>query len=98
MRILIIEDQEKLAKSLKKGLEQEGYAADYLLDGESGQRRIEVKQNGYDAVILDLMLPKKDGVEVCKSWRSRGGKKRHGSQDKSATSTTFERRRGICCQ
>jgi len=69
MRILIIEDQEKLAKSLKKGLEQQGYAADYLLDGESGQRRIEVKQHDYDAVILDLMLPKKDGIEVCKSWR-----------------------------
>lgn len=70
MRILIVEDQEKLAKSLKKGLEQDGYAADYLLDGESGQRRIEVKQHDYDAVILDLMLPKKDGIEVCKSWRS----------------------------
>lgn len=70
MRILIIEDQEKLAKSLKKGLEQEGYAADYLLDGEAGQRRIEVKQNDYDAVILDLMLPKKHGIEVCKNWRS----------------------------
>jgi DNA-binding response OmpR family regulator len=70
MRILIIEDQEKLAKSLKKGLEQEGYAADYLLDGESGQRRIETKQQDYDAVILDLMLPKKDGIEVCQSWRS----------------------------
>jgi DNA-binding response OmpR family regulator len=69
MRILIVEDQEKLAKSLKKGLEQEGYAADYVLDGESGQRRIEVKQHDYDAVILDLMLPKKDGIEVCKNWR-----------------------------
>jgi DNA-binding response OmpR family regulator len=70
MRVLIIEDQEKLAKSLKKGLEQEGYAADYVLDGEAGQRRIEIKKNDYDVVILDLMLPKKDGIEVCKSWRS----------------------------
>src|SRR5205823_412868 len=69
MRILIVEDQEKLAKALKKGLEQEGYSADYLLDGESGQRRIESKQKDYDAVILDLMLPKKDGLEVCKAWR-----------------------------
>ena len=70
MRILIIEDQEKLAKSLKKGLEQKGYVADYLLDGESGQRRIEMKQQDYDAVILDLMLPKRNGIEVCKNWRS----------------------------
>ena len=69
MRILIIEDQEKLAKSLKKGLEQEGYAADYLLDGEVGERRIASKQQDYDAVILDLMLPKKNGLDVCKSWR-----------------------------
>ncbi len=70
MRILIVEDQEKLAKSLKKGLEQEGYAADYVLDGEAGERRIVSKKDDYDAVILDLMLPKKDGIEVCKSWRS----------------------------
>ena len=72
MRILIIEDQEKLAKSLKKGLEQEGYSADFLQDGESGQRRIENKSKDYDAVILDLMLPKKDGLEVCKAWRDQG--------------------------
>ena len=70
MRILVIEDNEKLAKSLKKGLEQEGYAADYVLDGEAGERRISLKQYVYDAVILDLMLPKKNGIDVCKSWRS----------------------------
>src|SRR5579872_5951756 len=71
MRILIIEDQEKLAQALKKGLEQEGYSADYLTDGESGQRRIEGKPQGYDAVILDVMLPKKNGLEVCKAWRDK---------------------------
>ncbi|MDE2312219.1 MAG: response regulator transcription factor [Patescibacteria group bacterium] len=69
MRILIIEDQEKLAKALKKGLEQEGYSADYVLDGETGQRRIESKPADYDAVILDIMLPKKNGLEVCRDWR-----------------------------
>ena len=72
MRILIIEDQEKLAKSLKKSLEQQGYAADYLLDGESGQRRIEIKEFDYDAVILDIMLPLRDGNQVCKNWRAAG--------------------------
>jgi len=69
MKILVIEDNEKLAKSLKKGLEQEGHAADYLTDGEAGQRRLEVSAEDYDLVILDLMLPKRDGIAVCKNWR-----------------------------
>jgi DNA-binding response OmpR family regulator len=70
MRILIIEDEEKLAKSLKKSLEKESYAVDYVTDGEAGQRRIEMYHNDYDMVILDLMLPKKTGFEVCKNVRS----------------------------
>ena len=69
MKILVVEDNEKLAKSLKKGLEQEGYAADYITDGEAGQRRLEVGVKDYDLVILDRMLPKRDGVSVCKNWR-----------------------------
>lgn len=69
MRILIVEDEVKLAQSLKKGLEREGYAVDYILDGESGQRRIEINHKDYDAIVLDLMLPKKDGFEICKSVR-----------------------------
>lgn len=72
MRILIIEDEEKLAMSLKKGLEQEGYAADCLYDGEAGRRHIEIHGGDYDLVILDIMLPKVDGVEVCKSVRDYG--------------------------
>ena len=70
MKILIIEDNEKLAKSIKKGLEQEGYAVDCLSDGESGQSRIEANSKDYDLVILDLMLPKRDGLTVCKNWRN----------------------------
>jgi DNA-binding response OmpR family regulator len=69
MRVLIIEDNEKLAKSLKKGLELEGFAADYLLDGEAGLRRIEAAKSTYDAVILDRMLPGMDGLEVCRQLR-----------------------------
>jgi len=69
MKILIIEDEEKLAKALKEGLEQEGFVADYVLDGEKGQRRIEMYHSNYDLVILDLMLPKKDGITVLKSIR-----------------------------
>ncbi len=69
MKILIIEDNEKLALGIKCGLEQEGYVADYLLDGESGERRIEFGMHDYDLVILDIMLPKKDGISVCRDWR-----------------------------
>ncbi len=71
MKILIIEDNEKLAAGIKKGLEQEGYVADYLMDGESGFRRIEFGSHDYDVVILDIMLPGKDGVSVCKGWRAK---------------------------
>jgi len=71
MKILVVEDNEKLARSIKKGLELEGYAADYLTDGEAGQRRLEANRNDYDLVILDLMLPKRDGLAVCKNWRDK---------------------------
>ena len=70
MRILIVEDEEKLANSLKKGLEKEGYAVDFVLDGESGQRRIETSYKDYDLVVLDLMLPQKNGFEVCREIRA----------------------------
>ena len=70
MRILIVEDEEKLATDLKKSLEKEGFAVDYVLDGEAGQRRIETSHKDYDLVVLDLMLPKKNGFEVCKEVRT----------------------------
>lgn len=69
MRVLIIEDQENIAKLLKNGLEKEGYAADYLTDGETGQRRIEMHYRDYDVIIMDLMLPKRSGFEVCQNIR-----------------------------
>lgn len=70
MRILIVEDEEKLAESVKTYLEKEGYAADIVLDGDTAERRIRVSRKDYDLVILDLMLPKKDGYEVCKAIRA----------------------------
>ncbi|MEK9158313.1 MAG: two-component system response regulator RppA [Patescibacteria group bacterium] len=70
MRILIVEDEEKLAQALKKGLEKEGYAVDYLTDGLAGERRIILSHKDYDLVILDLMLPSKNGFEICESVRS----------------------------
>jgi DNA-binding response OmpR family regulator len=71
MKILIIEDNEKLAQMLKKGFESKGYAADYILDGEAGQSRIELCYDDYDIVILDLMMPKKNGLEVCQYIREK---------------------------
>ncbi|MBI4101383.1 MAG: response regulator transcription factor [Candidatus Nealsonbacteria bacterium] len=70
MKVLIVEDQESLAQLLKKGFEKEGYTADYVLDGEAGQKRIELHHSDYDAVVLDLMMPKNNGDEVCKNIRS----------------------------
>ncbi len=89
MRILIVEDEEILAQSLKKGLEKEGYAVDYVTDGETAQRRIELYHNEYDLIVLDLMLPKKDGMAICRDIREQGIKKpilvltaRHETSDK----------------
>lgn len=70
MRILIVEDEEKLAESVKTYLEKEGYAADIVLDGDTAERRIRVSRKDYDLVVLDLMLPKKSGYEVCKAIRA----------------------------
>jgi len=71
MKILIIEDEKKLAQGLKKLLEQEGYAADYLLDGEAGRNRIGVHHVNYDLVILDVMLPQKSGFEILRYMRQK---------------------------
>lgn len=71
MRILIIEDQENLARLVKRGLEAEGFAADYVLDGEAGLNRILTHRGDYDLVILDWMLPKKNGDEICREVRAK---------------------------
>lgn len=71
MKILIVEDQENLAKLIKEGLEAEGFAADYVLDGEAGEKRIEFYKDDYDLVIMDVMMPKKNGLEVCRSIRAK---------------------------
>jgi two-component system copper resistance phosphate regulon response regulator CusR len=69
MRILIIEDEQKVAAFLRKGLEQEGYAVDVANDGEEGVYQAEAFD--YDALILDLMLPKMSGLEILKKVRAR---------------------------
>lgn len=72
MRILIIEDQESLARMLKKGLEAEGFAVDYVTDGEAGKKRIDLHHDDYNLVILDLMLPQKSGTQICEETRKQG--------------------------
>jgi DNA-binding response OmpR family regulator len=69
MRVLIIEDEEKVAEFIRKGLQQEGYAVDVVRDGEEGAYQGENFE--YDAVILDLMLPKLPGLEVLRKIRAR---------------------------
>jgi len=67
MTILLVEDERKISRFIKRGLELEHYTVDVAFDGEEALKLIEV--NGYDLIILDLMLPKKDGIEVCKDIR-----------------------------
>lgn len=67
MRILVIEDEKKIADFIKRGLQEEGYAVDVAGDGEAGYMMIH--DNEYDVVVLDLLLPKMDGIALCKKIR-----------------------------
>lgn len=67
MRLLLIEDQKKLVLYLKKGLENKSFAVDFACDGEKGLEL--ARHEEYDLIILDLMLPKMDGLQVCKILR-----------------------------
>lgn len=69
MRILVVEDEKKVASFIKKGLEEEHYAVDIAHDGETGLYLSEI--NEYDLIVLDLMIPKIDGLEVLKRIRGR---------------------------
>lgn len=70
MRILVVEDEKKVAGFIKKGFEEESYAVDIAYDGVEGEYL--ATTNDYDAIVLDIMLPKKNGVDVVKDLRSRG--------------------------
>ena len=70
MRLLLVEDEKKLAAFVKRGIEQEcGYIVDLACDGEEGLHYAQTYE--YDAIILDLMLPRKDGLEVLEGLRAR---------------------------
>ncbi len=68
MTILIIEDEKKLVDILKKALKSERYSVDTAYDGQEGLAK--AKKNKYELIILDIMLPKKDGIEICKELRA----------------------------
>jgi DNA-binding response OmpR family regulator len=70
MRILVIEDEEGISRFLKAGLESEYFAVDVADDGEKGSYL--AKTNEYDIIILDNMLPKKNGSQVCEEIRAAG--------------------------
>lgn len=70
MRILIVEDERRLSNIIKKGFIEDGFAVDQAFDGEEGQYLAESEQ--YDLIVLDIMLPKLDGLEVCSNLRKKG--------------------------
>ena len=70
MRILLVEDHKPLVRALKQGLEEEGFAVDTAYDGEEGDYK--GRTADYDVIILDLMLPKVDGLALLQNWREHG--------------------------
>ena len=70
MRVLVVEDARAMADILAKGLREQGYAVDVAMDGETALLQAEINQ--YDAIVLDVMLPRHDGFAVCRALRRRG--------------------------
>jgi two-component system, OmpR family, response regulator len=71
MRILVVEDHERMAGLIRRGLLEEGYAVDLVSSGEDGEWM--VAENEYDAIVLDVVLPGIDGFELCRRIRGDGG-------------------------
>ncbi|MDQ2728718.1 MAG: response regulator transcription factor [Actinomycetota bacterium] len=70
MKVLVVEDEKRLASAVKRGLESEGFAVDVALDGTEG--RWLASENPYDAIILDIMLPGVNGFQLCANLRDAG--------------------------
>ncbi|MCA9403597.1 MAG: response regulator transcription factor [Candidatus Omnitrophica bacterium] len=70
MRILLVEDEPRMASFIRKGLKQENYCVDLVADGISALQ--EAEASDYDLIILDIMLPGRDGIYVCRELRKRG--------------------------
>lgn len=70
MRVLVVEDEKRIAAALKRGLEAEGFAVDVSLDGEDGLWQ--ATERAYDVIVLDIMLPRVNGYQVCAKLREAG--------------------------
>jgi len=70
VRVLVVEDEKRLAAGLKKGLEAEGFATDVALDGTDGLWM--AREHPYDALVLDIMLPGVNGYKICATLRDEG--------------------------
>lgn len=70
MRILVVEDELKMARAIKRGLEAEGYSVDVEANGDDAV--FWATENEYDAIVLDVMLPGRDGFAVCRTLREKG--------------------------
>ena len=70
VRVLVVDDDRRLARALKRGLESEGFAVDIAFDGEDGLWH--ARENSYDALVLDVMLPGMNGLELCARLRAEG--------------------------
>jgi DNA-binding response OmpR family regulator len=72
MRILVVEDDARLAETLKRGLEMKGFTVDIVTEGEKARTRILLYKDAYDVIVLDRMLPGSDGGEICRDVREEG--------------------------
>jgi len=70
MRVLVVEDERRIADFISRGLSEQGYAVDVAYDGDEALHWPDVAE--FDVVILDVMLPARDGIEVCRTLRERG--------------------------
>src|SRR3989475_11941065 len=70
MRILLVEDEPRMANVIAKGLRENAYALDLAEDGDAALYQASI--NDYDLIVLDVLLPKRDGFEVCRELRARG--------------------------
>lgn len=70
MRVLLVEDTLPILRAIRQGLEEEGFAVDVATDGEEADAKC--RSTGYDAIVLDIMLPKIDGLTLLKRWRASG--------------------------
>src|SRR4051794_29551684 len=72
MRVLVVEDEPRMAALIRQGLEEEAYAMDVIGDGREALAQLATYP--YDLVVLDLMLPRLDGLAVCRAYRASGGR------------------------